>query len=74
MSAISGTEIGCTYQKCMTPQRSFEITIILIYFYQFTKKSDKYNKGWPNAAEVMNMKPRQMQLAINRGPIQLTLK
>lgn len=68
MSAISDTEIGCIYRNRVTPQRSLDITIIFIYVYQFTKKSDKYNK---NAAEVIKIKPRQMQVAINRGPLQL---
>lgn len=67
MSAILNTEIGYTDQNCMTGPRSFDLTIILIYFYQFTKKSDKYKKGWPNAAKVINIKPRQMELAINKN-------
>lgn len=73
MSAISDTEIGCIYQNRVTPQRSFDTTIIFIYVYQFTKKSDNYNKGWLNPAEVIKIKPRQMQLEINRGPLQLML-
>lgn len=41
------------YQKRVILQRDFDTAIIISHcFYPFTKKPDKYNKIWPNAAGV----------------------